>query len=578
MAEDPRYRRQNIQLADVPQLQMTSIQESIKGSARLEQALDRISATAFKEISEQQQKRGMQYGLENAPSLEELNEATKAGITPAELFESDTTVFGKSAQKVQAKLVRAQLEYEARKDLTAVKELIKTGQITSIDDLDSELNGIVNGPSKYLAGVDAEESLGLRTSVLSRSREVRQYGVGKIVEAQQLLYEQELEDFMLDTTKSWVDKIESMPIKDPSVFNDETMNDALAIINKSGFLGAAKQAKTIERVREMQQDTIMLAISNQYSDNPDFLKNPAKYINDVQRGVVGEYTDMYASLPSDKKKQVVKDLRELYKQKHADEKFGYDLSVKENIVEFNALKDSYEKAEDPQTQRQLINQMRDISLQYPEVVTIDDIKKIKDGEYKVDPAIEYSNEAQRFLERIRTGEFATYQEMSTAAKNSQFDQVTINVLFSKELASKQVRIENTIVQQLALENVSNKASANKKKKEEIKQKEKLDAIKERDGDAFNLQKATEEIRQDNLNDKNMRKMERYIQDLRDTFTEFTAISALDNEDYLNRSVDIDDPEVIEILDKIKDEDETAYSVILEKLKQIQQLRKEMDRE
>lgn len=575
MAEDPRYRRQNIQLADVPQLQMTSIQESIKGSARLEQALDRISATAFKEISEQQQKRGMQYGLENAPSLEELNEATKAGITPAELFESDTTVFGKSAQKVQAKLVRAQLEYEARKDLTAVKELIKTGQITSIDDLDSELNGIVNGPSKYLAGVDAEESLGLRTSVLSRSREVRQYGVGKIVEAQQLLYEQELEDFMLDTTKSWVDKIESMPIKDPSVFNDETMNDALAIINKSGFLGAAKQAKTIERVREMQQDTIMLAISNQYSDNPDFLKNPAKYINDVQRGVVGEYTDMYASLPSDKKKQVVKDLRELYKQKHADEKFGYDLAVKENIVEFNALKDSYEKAEDPQTQRQLINQMRDISLQYPEVVTIDDIKKIKDGEYKVDPAIEYADSTLDFLEQIRTGQFLTRQQMVIAAENKGFDKTTINILFDKELSSKQIRNQNAVITSIMLDNVGSKTPNNKKKKIEDNIKTKIQQKTEQD---IPFDQAAEEVRNELANEKQQNKMKVYLGNLENAFKGFDDITDLYNTEYLNRDVDITDPEVIEILDQIKSRNETAYEDILTELIKIQTLRKEMDRE
>ena len=50
MAESPRYTRQNIQLADIPEVRLTNIQETIKGSARLEQALDRISATAFKAI------------------------------------------------------------------------------------------------------------------------------------------------------------------------------------------------------------------------------------------------------------------------------------------------------------------------------------------------------------------------------------------------------------------------------------------------------------------------------------------------------------------------------------------------
>ena len=576
MAQDPRYQRQSIQIADVPELRLSNLQETIKGSARLEQALDRVSATAFKEVSEQQQKRGMQYGLENAPSLEELSESVKSGITPAELFESDTTVFGKSAQKVQAKLVRAQLEYEARKDLTAVKELIKTGQIRTIEDLDSELNGIINGSPKYLSGVDVEESLGLRTSVLSRSREVRQYGVGKIVEAQQLLHEQELEDFILNTTDSWIDKIESMPIKNPDLYFNETMNDALAIINKSGFLGAAKQAKTIERVREMQQDTIMFAITNQYSQNPDFLKNPGKYINDVQRGIVGEYTDMYAALTPEKKKALQKDLRELYKQKYADEKFGYDLSVKDNIVELNALKDSLEQTQDPKQRNQIINQMRDISLKYPEVLSMDDIKKIKDDQYKVDPSIEFSPSVIKFKERIRKGEFDTWEEMNRTAKQSGHDDMTIRVIFAKDLASKQVRAEGQVIDEIVTEKVSTIANANKKKKEAIRAQQDLDAIKERDGDDFNLQSAKDEVKKKNADDKLQRKMGAALKDLKSQFEGFDAISDLYNPDYLNRDVEIDDPAVLEILKNIENEDEQSYKNIKEVLERIESIRKEMD--
>ena len=575
MAENPRYTRQNIQLADIPEVRLTNIQETIKGSARLEQALDRISATAFKEITEQQQERGMQYGLENAPSLEELNEATKSGITPAELFESDSTVFGKYAKKVQAKQVRAQLEYEGRKDFTAIKELIKTGQIRDVADLDTELNAVVNGPANMLHGVDAEESLGLKTSLLTRSREVRQYGVGKIVEAQQLLFEQELEDFILDTASTWEDKLESMPIKDPNLFKTETMSDALAIINKSGFLGAVKQAKTIERVREMQNDTIMSAITKSYAQNPDFIDNPGKYINDVQRGIVGDYTDMYGSLPPEKKKTLVKNLRELYKTQYADEKYAYDLSVKDSIVEVTALIDQYQQTDDPKVQAQLITQMRGYALQYPEVIKLDDIQKIKDNEYNVDPAIEYSPSAQKFLEKIRLGEFKTYESMSTAATNSKFDQVTITRLFNKELASKQIRTQNEVITSIMLDNISNKANATKKNKvtenikTKIQEKQKLD---------IPFEQAAEEVASELADAKLQRKMTSSIEDVKKQFDNFTAISEFYNEELFGKNVDVDDPEVKEILRQIKDEDETAYEIILSALQNIQKIRIEMDKE
>lgn len=573
MAEDPRYKRQNIQLADVQEVRLSNLQETIKGGARLEQALDRISATAFKEITEQQQQRGMQYGLENAPSLDELNEATKSGITPAELFQSDATVFGKFAKKVQAKQVRAQLEYEGRKDFTAIKELIKTGQIRDVTDLDTELNAVVSGPANMLGGVDAEEGIGLKTSLLTRAREVRQYGVGKIVEAQQALFKVELEDFIEDTSKTWIDKLTSMPIKDPSLFYTETMTDGLAIINKAGFLGAVQQAKTQERVREMQYDTVMSAITNQFSEDSQFLKNPGKYLNDLDRGIVGEYTDMYASLPKEKQKALKKELRELYKTKHADEKYAYDLSVKDSIVEVTALIDQYQQTDDPKVQAQLISQMRNYALQYPEVIKLDDIKKIKDNEYNVDPAIEYSPSAQKFLEKIRLGEFKTYESMSTAATNAGFDQVTITRLFNKELASKQIRTQNEVINSILLNNISNKANATQKKKAEEKIKTK---IQEKQKSDIPFEQAAEEVASELADEKLQRKMTSALDDLMSQFKNFTSISELYNDDYLNRNVDLDDPEVQEILRQIKDEDETAYEFILAALKNIEKIRKEMD--
>jgi len=576
MADNPRYTRQNIQLADLPEVRLTNIQESVKGSARLEQALDRISATAFKEITEQQQERGMQYGLENAPSLEELNEAVRSGITPAELFQSDSTVFGKYAKKVQAKQVRAQLEYEGRKDFTAIKELIKTGQIKDVSDLDTELNAVVNGPANMLYGVDAEESLGLKTSLLSRAREVRQYGVGKIVEAQQALFEQELEDFIQDTASTWKDKIIAMPIKDPALFKDETMNDVKAIVDKSGFLGAVKQAKTIERVREMQNDTIKSVIIQSYAENSDFIKNPGKYINDVERGIVGDYTNMYGSLIPKKQKELVKELRELYKTQYADEKYALDVKTKEDIIEWNSLVDAHDQAETPAQKNQILKQLRDLSLSNPTVGKIEDVQKIKDGEYNIDPAIEYSPSAQKFLEKIRLGEYTTYQEMETAAKNQGFDTVTITRLFNKELASKQVRNQNATITSIMLDNVSNKANATKKKKTEENIKARIKVKQEQEEMPF--EQAAEAVKEELANEKLQRRMTSAIEDVKEQFKSFTAISDFYNEDLFNKNVDIDDPSVQEILRQIKDEDETAYEVILSALQNIQKIRQEMDKE
>lgn len=576
MADNYKYQRQNIGLAPTTDITFTNLAESLKGSARLEAALDRISNMAFKEVVEEQQKRGMQAGLDNAPTLDELIKANESGITPADLFYSDTTEFGKSARKVEAKLVRSEIEYTARKNFSAVKELINTGQITDIADLDSELNGIIEGNSKYLSGIDVEESIGLRSSLMTRGREIRQYGVGKIVEGQQKLWEQELEDFIQDTTRNWQDKIESMPIKDPSLFMSETMADATAIINKSGALGATKQAKTIERVKALQQDTMMSAITSYYGENSDFMKIPGKYLNDIQRGIVGEYTDMYNALTKENKIKLKKDLRELYKTKKADDEYALSVKTKDNMIEINDLRLTLNKTDNPQEKKRIIQRLESISKDNPDALNADDIEKIIKNQWEPSPEEEYSDASLKFKSRIINGEFTTVTEMMKQARNLGFSEAMIKKEFGPIYSSKEIANNKNSITEIATENISNKANANQRKKIELKIKQKKDAIKERDGENYNEDAANEEIRNALTNEKNQKRLNSALESLQEQFQSFTAISDFYNGDILNKNLRLDDPEVQEILRQIKDEDEMAYESILETLSEIEKYSKLVD--
>ena len=165
--------------------------------------------------------------------------------------------------------------------------------------------------------------------------------------------------------------------------------------------------------------------------------------------------------------------------------------------------------------------------------------------------------------------------MSTAATNSGFDQVTITRLFNKELASKQIRTQNEVITSIMLDNISNKANATKKNKvtenikTKIQEKQKLD---------IPFEQAAEEVASELADAKLQRKMTSFIEDVKKQFDNFTAISEFYNEELFGKNVDVDDPEVKEILRQIKDEDETAYETILSALQNIQKIRIEMDKE
>ena len=75
MADNPRYQRQNIMLAETQPLQFADIKESISASKSLQLSLDRISEFAFKQATETAKKAGAEYGITNKPTLQQYADA-----------------------------------------------------------------------------------------------------------------------------------------------------------------------------------------------------------------------------------------------------------------------------------------------------------------------------------------------------------------------------------------------------------------------------------------------------------------------------------------------------------------------
>ncbi len=74
MAELPRYQPTGYLPADVPRLDLANLKESVAATQGINSALDRLAGFAFKEAAERAQREGAQYGVENAPTMEQRTE------------------------------------------------------------------------------------------------------------------------------------------------------------------------------------------------------------------------------------------------------------------------------------------------------------------------------------------------------------------------------------------------------------------------------------------------------------------------------------------------------------------------
>lgn len=561
MAQDPVYKRQNIQIETPTRLDPTNLKEGIAASQRLSQALDRVSNEAFKELTTEMQKRGEQFGINNAPTLEEIDAANESGVMMAELFESDSTVFGRAANEMQAKVVRTQLEYDARNDLNAIKELVKLGKITDIETLETELNAIINGRYNGLAGANAKEAMSLKASIVGRAREIKKYGVGKIVEANQQIAEFELNQMIRDEQANHLDIIEGMPVKDPALFKEQTKADVNAIISKAGFLGVKKQIAITNKMLEYQDEVMAQSIINSLAKNPDFLENPEKYISGLRRRQAGEYTDMFQSLPMSKQKEIIKEAKSLYKDQAATEAHAKDRKDRQLTFEINNAVLQLNKTTDENEIQDIRNNLLNLSASNPDILPADDVAKIMKNQYEPVAEEEFSEKARRFKNRIYLGDFGSYDQMRKAAQGLGFSNVLINTKFANALDQKSFGIIDKAAEEFARKNSGRKPDSNKIKNKSNDTKKKL--IEASQDPDFDLDEAIGVLQQEEDNKAANRKIQSTVEDIKQAMTvTFAGIKDLYDADIFNGKYASDSPEVEELIDQIRAVSDDAANEIL----------------
>lgn len=294
MAELPRYQPTGYLPADVPRLDFANIKESVAMTQGINSALDRLAGFAFKEAAEKAQREGAQYGVENAPTMEQVLKAQEAGLSPSELFAKPGTYFGDAARKVQAQQVRIDFEAKARQNLDAVSSAIDSGAF-DFNKIQTEIKAITTSNGSYrkvLASIDADEALKFSASITIAGNAVYKKATDQYLK----LVGMQNEKLVNDSLNSYSTMIANIikTEQDPIMLAEEIRaeeNSAIKLIERS------PRPEFVKQKRDELQDKIYSNIVDHLIDSSP---NATQALLKLQKGDVGNLSELYKGLDKDK--------------------------------------------------------------------------------------------------------------------------------------------------------------------------------------------------------------------------------------------------------------------------------------
>lgn len=165
MARLPRYRPLGIGVTSLPSVNFAQTgQAQARVANTIASSLDRMSSFAFREAEVQAKLEGAEYGAANAPTAQQLEDAT----TPAEREElmpgGKGTVYDRAARSAAMETISLNLETAARKEIT---ELRLTASATNMatSELQTKIDGVINGYSGALYDINPASSKRFRAGM-----------------------------------------------------------------------------------------------------------------------------------------------------------------------------------------------------------------------------------------------------------------------------------------------------------------------------------------------------------------------------------------------------------------------------
>jgi hypothetical protein len=405
MAENPRYQRQNIMLADTQPLQFADVKESIGRSQSLQRSLDKISEFAFASAVERAKKAGAEYAVTNKPTLQQYADAIQNNIDPETLFSEDYTYFGQAAREVQAVGFRTELETEARSEMAKIKAVIKSGLPIDKEEIKASLTGLTNGYGNTLAKISPEQALKFKAAISAQGydllEEVEVEIAKRYVTDNVIKLDEDIKNFQADLP----DLIKN---NNPIDFAIKVQPYNNTIKTRTSMLPSEYRLKYNNKHQEVIDAAIMDSIVTHVTDKKTFT-NDYEVINNLNQGIAGDMTDYFGMLGFDeqgnsKKSKVIDMVRTRLNNLDGARKDALGLQTEQDKKKLNALEAEYEKT----GSEAILSEMKAMTIRNPNLgspETIEGIKKNRETE------AEYTDNVVKIKDEIRRGRFDTWDQV-----------------------------------------------------------------------------------------------------------------------------------------------------------------------
>ena len=575
-----RYERTSLLQRTVPITDAGS-RQALASSQSLQARLDSISTFALGELQAKAAQEGQLYGVKTAPTLKQVAEAVKVGDDVRGLFAEEGSVFGDAARKVQGDLFRQDSYANFASQIETISiNLDKGGVITlpEVDKISNEIQANINATVDLLKDIDPAQAVKFNASAhilgntlfdkintkaleLEGERRVQQVSI----------YEQSYKDnFAMTLIQSGGD-LATAKVKMAAGRQELESNYAL-------LPDGAKKALAINELDEsIMAETIgqIFATNRKYYDNFDSVYRALASNNPPEE--MAFYNEMTRATK-------LKVLTKLKDENRILVQIGNDKIAKEKLddtVLANDLAMQYIDTKDPK----ILVQLKEISSRNPNAMSFTQIRTLQTDEkaWKIDPEDEFTPSVSRFKEQIINGDFLTYDEMQRSALAQGHSQAMIDQVFSKNLQSKQVRLEQAAIKDAVNRVVNPGATKNVKVKVKNRIQQIVNDKQEEaqiNGTTFNskdaIDKATKQVKEEKQ-DKLLSTKEEKLRQV------FEANRVGDMYDSLPKSedgrlvIDMQSPEMTAIIREIREErGDPAARDIFSELSLIQNLRIQQD--
>ena len=420
MAENPRYQRQNIMLAETQPLQFADVKESISASKSLQLSLDRISEFAFKQATETAKKAGAEYGITNKPTLQQYADAIQNNVDPETLFSEDYTFFGQAAREAQAVGFRTELETEARSEMGKIKAVIKSGLPIDKEEIKASLAGLTNGYGNTLAKVSPDQALKFKAAISAQGYELLESVDAEIakryVTDNVINLDEDLKNFQTDLQ----DIIKNNNPADAAIKMQPYIN---TIKTRVAMLPSEYKLKYANKHQEVIDFAIMDGIVTHLTDKKSFT-NDYDVINNLNQGIAGDMTDYFGMLGFDeqgnsKKSKVIDMVRTRLNNLDSARKDAIGLQTEEDKKTFNALEAEYEKTGN----LAILSKMTAMTIRNPNLGSPENVENIRKGR---EAEAEYTDVVVKIKDEIRRGKFDTWDQVLSRGSELNIPRKSLN--------------------------------------------------------------------------------------------------------------------------------------------------------